>query len=59
MITKEIENFYYDNQENLDNLFNDYVIKNDLGGFGLDTINITDEIFWDFVEDQFEKSKVE
>lgn len=49
----EIYEFYYDNQDLLEEMWEDYITSNDWGS-GEDRINLTEDIFWEFIEDQME-----
>lgn len=51
---EDVENFYYDNQDLLEDEWEEYVVEHDWGS-GEDKIKITDEIFWDFIEGRFQE----
>lgn len=50
-MTKEA--FYESNQDSLDNAWIEHISCGEWGS-GEDRINITDEMFWEFIEDKME-----
>jgi len=51
MTEQDIEDFYHQHQEEIDNQWQDHIYSNDWGS-GEDRIRITDEMFWEFVEER-------
>lgn len=45
--------YYLNNQEEIENQWEEHLYSNDWGS-GEDKIQITDEMFWEFVEDKME-----
>lgn len=48
-LTKEIETFYDKNQDTIEEAWAEYLSYAELGS-GADNIKVTDEMFWEFVE---------
>ena len=46
----KVQRYYDKNQEYLDEAWQEYLANDDWGS-GEDTIKITDDMFWEFVED--------
>ena len=42
----------------IDNAFSEYVVEKPLGGFGVDAIPITDDIFFEFLEEWSVKHEI-
>jgi hypothetical protein len=51
-VNDEVREFYEENQEELENDFENYVLENEWGS-GEDKIRITDTVFWEFVEEKY------
>ena len=52
----QLEKFYYDNQDELEKEFEIYVTEKEWGS-GEDRIRITEDTFWEFVEEKLEATK--
>lgn len=55
---KNLENYYYDNQDELHRMWDIHVSEGEWGS-GEDKIVLTDDMFWEFVEDIYEETKNE
>lgn len=55
IMNKELEKFYDENQEELETLWEEHLSYGEWGS-GLDSIRITEDMFWEFVEEQMEKN---
>ena len=55
-MNKELEQFYNDNQDWLEDGWSEYLIENDWGS-GEDKIKISEDMFWEWVETQLELNK--
>ena len=49
-MNEELEQFYSDNQDEIETLWEIHLSEGEWGS-GYDRINITDKMFWEFVED--------
>lgn len=47
--------YYENNQDEIEKSWEEYIVDNEWGS-GLDTIKITDDIFWEFVEKKRESN---
>jgi hypothetical protein len=52
-VSLEVENFYNENQDMIETAWEDHLSFGEFGS-GEDRINITDDMFWEFVEDYCE-----
>jgi hypothetical protein len=57
-VNTKLEKFYNENQDELHRDWDDYISYKEMGS-GEDKIEVTDDMFWEFVEERMEEQEME